>query len=56
MNFVIVKAVRNSREMFGAKGTTTGTVINKGMDTRQKTMKSVENQLTIMLLLVTTLF
>ena len=56
MNFVIVKAVRNSREMFGAKGTTTGTVINQGMDTRQKSMKSVENQLTIMLLLVTTLF
>ena len=56
MNFVIVKAVRSSHEMFGAKGTTTGTVINKGMDTRQKTMKSVENQLTIMLLLVTTLF
>ena len=56
MNIVIVKAVRNSREMFAAKGTNTGTVINKGMDTRQKTMKSDENQLTIMLLLVTTLF
>ena len=46
MNFVIVKTVRNSRKMFSATG----------MDMRQKTMKTTENQLTIMLLLVTTLF
>ena len=50
MNFVIVKTVRNSRKMFRANDT------NKGMQTRQKTMKTAENQVTIMLLLVTTLF
>ena len=50
MNFVIVKTVKNSRKMFSTKS------INAGMDSRQKRMKSVENQLTIMLLLVTTLF
>ena len=53
MNFVIVKAVRNSREMFGAK-TSAGT--DQGLETRQKNMKSAENQLTIMLLSVTILF
>ena len=45
MNYVIVKTVKNSQKMF-----------SNGMDKRQKTMKSAENQLTIMLLLVTTLF
>ena len=40
MNYVIVKTVRNSRKI----------------DERQKAMKSAENQLTTMLLLVTTLF
>ena len=50
MNYVIVKTVRNSRKMFGANDA------NTGMETRQKTMKSAENQVTIMLLLVTTLF
>ena len=50
MNFVIVKTVRNSHRMFGNDDATTG------METRQKTMKSAENQVTIMLLLVTTLF
>ena len=50
MNFVIVKTVRNSRKMFRANDT------NTGMQTRQKTMKTAENQVTIMLLLVTTLF
>ena len=47
MNYVIVKTVRNSRKMF------TGNITNHGMEARQKT---TENQLTIMLLLVTTLF
>ena len=47
MNYVIVKTVRHSRKMFN--GTT-------GAETRQKSMKSAENQLTTMLLLVTTLF
>ena len=50
MNFVIVKTVRTSRKMF------TTDDINTRMEKRQKNMKSVENQLTIMLLLVTTLF
>ena len=51
MNFVVVQSVRQSRKMFRTNdGTTTG------IDTRQKSMKSAENQLTIMLLLVTTLF
>ena len=60
MNSVIVKTVRNSRHMFKANTATTGTgkvpTTNKGMDTRQRAMKSAESQLTIMLLLVTTLF
>ena len=60
MNCVIVKTVRNSRHMFKANTATTGTgkvpTRNKGMDTRQRAMKSAESQLTIMLLLVSTLF
>ena len=50
MNFVIVKTVRNSRKSFRDNDRTTG------IDARQKIMKTAENQLTIMLLLVTTLF
>ena len=50
MNYVIVKTVRNSRNMFIASNT------NTGMETRQKAMKNAENQLTVMLLLVTILF
>ena len=42
--------VRNSRKSFRSNDT------NRGMETRQKTMKSAEKQVTIMLLLVTTLF
>ena len=50
MNFAIVKAVRNSRKMFmGITGL-------NGIETRQRPIKSAENQLTTMLLLVTTLF
>ena len=51
MNIVIVKAVRKSRKLFRVDERTTA-----GIDTRQKSMKNVENQLTKMLLLVTTLF
>ena len=51
MNIVIVKAVRKSRKLFRVGERTTA-----GIDTRQKSMKNVENQLTKMLLLVTTLF
>ena len=50
MNFVIVKTVRDSRKSFRDNDRTTG------MNARQKTLKSAESQLTIMLLLVTTLF
>ena len=50
MNFVIVRTVRNSRKIFGTNDT------NTRRGTRQTTMKTAENQLTIMLLLVTTLF
>ena len=50
MNCAIVKAVRNSRKMFRSN------VETVAEETRQKSMKSVENQLTTMLLLVTTLF
>ena len=48
MNYVIVQTIRKSQKMFRSNADTT----NK----RQKTMKSAENQLTIMLLLVTTFF
>ena len=51
MNYVIVKSVRESRNMFRPREGAT-----RGMDRRQKNMKNAENQLTIMLLLVTTLF
>ena len=59
MNYVIVQKVRSSRKMFGGNE-----VIEVGqgqgpMDValrRQIKMKNTENQLTIMLLLVTTLF
>ena len=50
MNFIIVKTMRNSRKMFRTND------INTGMNSREKAMKNAENQLTIMLLLVTTLF
>ena len=50
MNFIIVKTVRDSRKSFRDNDRTTG------MNARQKTLKSGESQLTIMLLLVTTLF
>ena len=50
MNYIIVKTVKRSRKMFRTNDT------NTGMETRQRTMKSTENQVTIMLLLVTTLF
>ena len=62
MNYVIVQTVRDSRKLFQGNGVTTADVrnrqgiINTGMEARQKTMKSAENQLTIMLLLVTMLF
>ena len=50
MNYVIVKTVRNSRKLFN------GDVPITGMETKQRAMKNAENQLTTMLLLITTLF
>ena len=59
MNYVIVQTVRKSRTIF--EGSTLSSQnndqnANQGIDKRQKTMKSAEIQLTIMLLLVTLLF
>ena len=58
MNFVIVQTVRKSRQMFKVNTETTGArkipATTKRMDTRQKTMKNADHQLTIMLVLVTT--
>ena len=61
MNYVIIKKVGQSRKMFMHKRTTDDHKErdqnhNRLNDRRQKTMKNTENQLTIMLLLVTTLF
>ena len=52
----IVKVVRESRILFEGNDVNTRRGIDQAMETRQKTMKIAENQLTIMLLLVTTLF
>ena len=56
MNYVIVKSVRKSRKMFAANERRTSEDVDQGMDTRQKNLKTAENQLAVMLLLVTTLF
>ena len=57
MNYVITKTVRKSRNMFKGKINQDNNQQNSvGNERRQKVMKSAENQLTIMLLLVTTLF
>ena len=60
MNYVIVQTVRKSRKMFSVCKTDAGKEntadIRLGMETRERTMKSAENQLTLMLLLVTILF
>ena len=50
MNYFIIKSVKNSGKMF------TSNLGTPAVDRRQKRMKSAENQLTNMLLLVTTLF
>ena len=50
MNYVIVKTVKNSRKSFRSSD---GDIT---MDSRQKAMKIAEKQVTIMLLMVTTLF
>ena len=56
MNFVIVKAVRKSRKMFRPNDKTIRKGKGEGLGARERTMKNAENQLTMMLLLVTTLF
>ena len=50
MNYVIVKTVRGSRKMFSANNTTTGSGKVQETDSRSKSMKNAESQLTIMLL------
>ena len=55
MNYVIVQSVINSRKMF--RSNANPIITESVLETkRQKAIKSAENQLTIMLLLVTTLF
>ena len=49
MNFVIIKTVRNSRKTFIRDGST-------GSEGKKQLMKNAENQLTFMLLMVTTFF
>ena len=56
MNYAIIKAVKNSQKFIGTNTGINGRKKDQGMDVRQKNMKSAENQLTIMLLLVTVLF
>ena len=56
MNYVIIKPVRQSRKMFTDKNIIDDDEQKDQTSNRQKTMKNAENQLTIMLLLVTTLF
>ena len=56
MNYVIVKSVRKSQKMFAPNEISTNEGIDQRIDTRQKNLKTAENQLTVMLLLVTTLF
>ena len=58
INYIIVKTVKGSFTMFWTNDQISQRKngITFGMVTRQKAMKSAENQLTIMLLLVTTLF
>ena len=55
MNSVIVRTVSRSRKMFRTNTVVSATGREQGQEMRQKTMKSAENQLTIMLLLVTML-
>ena len=60
MNFTIVKTIRQSRKKFSNNDTGTEAkhiqTVSAGLEMRQSAMKNAENQLTIMLLLVTTLF
>ena len=55
MNSVIVQTIKHSGKMFGSKFKHVSHT-KMGMDKRQRKMKSVESQLTIMLLLVTILY
>ena len=43
MNYVIVKTVRKSRQMFGTKTGTATEGSDHGMDARQKNMRNAEN-------------
>ena len=56
MNYIIVKAVKNSHAFIKATDEPTEKGRDQGMDIRKNKMKSAEKQLVIMLLLVTILF
>ena len=57
MNYVIVQTIKHSGKMFGSTSKFKHVShTKKGMDTRQRKVKNAENQVTVMLLLVTTLF
>ena len=57
MNYVIIEKVRQSRKMFSTNDTQNDSQgQGNANEKRQKTMKNTESQLTVMLLLVTTLF
>ena len=60
MNYVIVQTVKNSGKLFQVNKTAAVEVntidMSIGIRSRERTMKNAENQLTIMLLLVTVLF
>ena len=57
MNYVIVQTINKSGKMFGSTSKSEH-ISNKrkGMEARQRKMKSAENQLTVMLLLVTIMY
>ena len=58
MNYIIISNVRRSRKMFGSnEGQDQGQIqSNAAFSKREQNMKNTEKQLTVMLLLVTTLF
>ena len=57
MNCIIIKKVRESHQLFGINNVNEQCKSgNRGAHRRQKSMKNTEMQLTVMLLLVTTLF
>ena len=57
MNFIIIQTIKNSGKIFESTSKLKNdSHSKKGMEKRQKKIKSAENQLTVMLLLVTILY